>query len=171
MRRLTLLVLIALVVPLACKKPEAGGDAGADGAASASASASAAPSDSSSASATATAVHYGPPAAGNGCRAGVDTNACAADKLEELICSGGVWHVMQTCRGPGACTGTGAATGCDLGTPVVGDVCVANATNFTCIRRQVLHSCVGGKWTESLCTPPQWCHPAGNGGPIAGCRM
>src|ERR1700733_5563576 len=107
MRRLSLLVLIALVVPLACKKPDGGGDAGPDGAssASASASASAAPPDTASATATppaappapapATAVPLGPPAAGNGCRSGVDTNACSADKNSELTCSGGIWHVLQ----------------------------------------------------------------------------
>jgi hypothetical protein len=173
MRRLTILFLLVVGVPVAsaCKKPDAGGDAGADGAASASASATASASASASASATstATAAHFGPPAPGVGCRPGADTNACAADKSAELTCTGGLWHVMQNCRGPAACTGTGGGTNCDVGSLIPGDVCVPGNPPSRCTRRQAVLQCSGGKWTETVCAPPSFCHPADATGP-AGCK-
>jgi hypothetical protein len=161
MRRLTLLVLIALVVPVACKKAGDAGDGGADGAASASASssASAAPTDSgsASASATATVVHASVPAPGVPCRAGTDTNACSPDKTLELTCSGGRWAPMQSCRGAGACKGSPGSVSCDLGNPIVGDPCVPGATPAKCVNRLSVQQCNNGKWSENPCTPPTTC--------------
>lgn len=169
MRRLTILFLLVVGVPLACKKSDAGADAGADGAAaSATASASdAAASASASASSTATAAHLGPPAPGVGCRPGADTLACSADKGSELTCSGGVWRVMQNCRGPGACAGSGGGTTCDVGNLIPGDVCVTGNPPSKCTRRQAVMQCSGGKWTETVCMPPAFCHPADASGPAA----
>ena len=159
-RHFVLLGLLVLPAFLACKHPGSGGDGGADGAASASASvadtASAAPSASAAPPATATVVRVGPPSPGVPCKAG-DTNACAPGGFEELACTGGVWRITQTCRGPGACKGTGAAVACDVGTPLVGDACVAGAAAARCKNPQTAQACTGGKWTESVCVPPGKC--------------
>jgi hypothetical protein len=170
MRRLLLLIVVTgLPLALACKSPKKGAD---DGGAEAGAVPSASASDSSSAAAasastpTATGPHYGPPAAGTPCLASQPLG-CSTDHSEELSCSGGVWRVMQACRGPGACKGTGAATTCDVGTPIVGDACVAGNAVARCVRKTSVQQCSGGKWTESVCMPPSSCHPAAGPAPAA----
>jgi len=176
MRRLLLVELLALPLPLilACKHPEAGGDAGADGAASASASASAAvPDAAADGSSAATAAHgtgFGPPAAGAPCRAGTDTLGCSSDHSLELTCSGGVWRAMQACRGGGTCKGSGSAVTCDVGNLLIGDPCVAGSPPAHCAPgNHAVQQCNGGRWAENVCMPPASCKPNGNNGQ-PGCK-
>jgi hypothetical protein len=177
MRRLLLVALLALTLPLtlACKHPEAGGDAGGDGAAAASASASGegAVPDAAADASSGPAAHgagFGPPAAGAPCRAGTDTLGCSSDHSVELTCSGGVWRAMQACRGAGVCKGAGGGVTCDLGNLLIGDPCVTGSPPAHCAPgNHAVQQCNGGRWAENLCMPPSSCKPNGNGGQ-AGCK-
>jgi hypothetical protein len=176
MRRLLLLALLALPLPLvlACKHPAAGGDAGADGAPSASASTAEVVSDAAAeASAGPTAAHavgFGAPAVGVPCRAGTDTLGCSADHNTELTCSGGVWRAMQACRGAGTCKGSGGAVTCDVGNLLIGDPCVVGSPPAHCAPgNHAVQQCNGGRWAENVCMPPATCKPNGNNGQ-PGCK-
>jgi hypothetical protein len=172
---------LAVFVPLSssCKLlNKAGADAGTEaGAAAASASAvpsaseaaeAGAPAPSAGASAHAGPHVFGPPAAGNPCPT-KDALACATDGFEELTCSGGAWHVLQTCRGPGGCKGEGAALKCDPGVPRGGDACIAASAVPRCESARSVLQCENGRWVSSLCLPPSKCQPnAKNGQP--GCK-
>jgi hypothetical protein len=178
--RFSYLAVPLAVLTSACKLlHEAGVDAGPEAAAAASSapeapSASEAPEASAPAPSTSAAAHvgphaFGPPAPGNPCPA-KDALACATDGFEELTCSGGAWHVLQTCRGPGGCKGEGAAVKCDPGAPRAGDACIVGSAVPRCEAgaRSVLQ-CENGRWVSSLCLPPSKCQPnAKNGQP--GCK-
>jgi hypothetical protein len=169
MRRLLLLGLLALPLPVACKFPSKASDAGSDAAPSASASASdtptdAAPQDAASASSSAHVVlHAGLPIAGGACNSSTDTRACSPDHGEELTCTGGVWHAMTACRGPSGCKGSGASVMCEVGTLISGDPCFPGNPPAHCVNPHSIQQCSGGKWTESVCMPPSSCKPNGNG--------
>lgn len=178
MRRLLLLALVALPLPLsllACK-PHKGGDAGADADTAPSASASASdstPDTSPSASASTAATthtggHLSVPVAGNACIAATETMACSPDRQTQLSCNGGIWRAVQTCHGAGACKGLGPATTCDVGNPVIGDPCLAS-TPSRCTHGASVQQCAGGKWTETVCMPPKKC-VAGVGATPAACK-
>jgi hypothetical protein len=178
-RALGLAVLLLAAAPLfACKLlHKAGADAGADGSTDASAAeapsaseAPAEPSPSASASASAHAVARpaGPPAAGNPCST-KDALACATDGFEELTCSGSVWHVLQTCRGPGACKTENGIVKCDPGVPRAGDACVVASAVPRCLDARSVLQCENGRWVSSLCLAPSKCQAnAKNGQP--GCK-
>lgn len=166
MRRLNLVALALMALPLAfaCKKPEPSADAGVDAAPSASASASA-PTDAAaeaSASATHGPVGYGVPMAGAPCRAGADTLACSPDHGMELTCSAGSWHPMQACRGAGVCKGAGGAVTCDVGNLLIGDPCVPGNPAAKCVMGHAVQQCSGGVWHETVCMPPTTCKPGPN---------
>jgi hypothetical protein len=175
MRRIVALVVLALPLALACK-PKKGADGGADAGpvADDTATSEPPPEPSASASASASATHaaarpIGPPAVGNGCAPGKDSVACAPDGFEELTCAGGVWRLMQTCRGTGHCTGSGAALTCDVGAPQAGDACVPATSTPRCTNASTVLSCQNGRWSASVCMPPAKCQPnAKNGQP--GCK-
>jgi hypothetical protein len=110
----------------------------------------------------------GPPAAGNPC-ATKDALACATDGFEELSCSGSVWHVLQTCRGPGGCKAEGGSVKCDPGVSRAGDACVVASAVPRCLDTRSVLQCENGRWVSSLCLPPSKCQPnAKNGQP--GCK-
>jgi hypothetical protein len=158
-------VAMALPIPLACKPGAKGGDAGPDGAGSASASASSsapAVQDAAPEAAPTVVHHVAVPAVGNGCSAG-ETVACAADRVTELTCGGGVWRALQTCRGSGGCSGVGAALKCEVGQPMVGDPCVVGQAPSKCPTTQEVQSCQGGTYRDQVCISPQRCKPVGNG--------
>jgi hypothetical protein len=178
MRFLVLLALLPLCP--ACKLLHKGSsaDAGAEAAAASASeapSATGAPADSASAAASASPTapahavpHYGPAAAGTPCPTR-DATACAADGFEELTCSAGIWHVLQTCRGAGGCKAEGGSVKCDPGVPRAGDACVAASAVPRCTDPRSVLQCENGRWTSSLCLPPSKCQPnAKNGQP--GCK-
>src|ERR1700722_15257511 len=176
MRARSVLVLLAVslsgtaltFVP-ACKllhgeAGDGGGEAAVTSAsAPATASASEAPAPSASAADAASeapthapALHpSGPPAAGNECsqkdaKETKGTTACAPGGFEELTCTGGVWKVSETCRGPGGCKADAAGVHCDPGTPRAGDACPANAPPH-CSNVHTVFVCKSGAWESSLC--------------------
>jgi hypothetical protein len=169
--------LLGLLGPGCKLLHKAASDAGPDGSPDAAAAAEPAPSaseapaepaPSASASASAHAVAHpaGPPAAGNPCSTGI---ACATDGFEELACAGGVWHVMQTCRGPGACKTENGIVKCDPGVPRAGDACMPTAAVPRCIDIRSVLVCEKDRWVASLCVPPSKCQAnAKNGQP--GCK-
>jgi hypothetical protein len=171
-------VLLAVAPFSACKLlHKAGADAGADGStdgaaaeapSSPEAPAESAPSASASTPAHAVARPMGPPAAGNPC-ATKDVLACATDGFEELTCSGTVWHVLQTCRGPGACKTENGIVKCDPGVPRAGDACVVTSAVPRCLDPRSVLQCENGRWVSSLCLPPAKCLPNAKNGQ-AGCK-
>jgi hypothetical protein len=81
---------------------------------------------------------------------------------------GGIWKILQTCRGAGGCKSDGAAIHCDPGNPVAGDACTAGAA-ARCVDAHSVLACTNGKWVSSLCVPPAKCDPKGKNG-AAGCK-
>jgi hypothetical protein len=175
MRRLALLALVALPVPLfalSCKPSAGAGDAGSDAAPSASASDAAvdAPADAPVEASAHGPMGFGPPMAGTPCRPGTDTSACSPDHTFKLSCSGGTWQAVQSCRGAGTCKGAGGGVTCDVGNPIIGDPCVAGSPPAHCANGgHGVDQCNGGHWAENVCMPPTSCKPNGNNGQ-AGCK-
>ena len=112
----------------------------------------------------------GPPAVGNACTAKEprEASACAPGGFEELACTGGVWKVAQTCRGPGRCKADGAGVHCDPGVPAAGDACLESAAP-RCASVHTVFVCKGGGWESSMCVPPGKCVPNAKNG-VAGCK-
>jgi hypothetical protein len=176
--RLALLAvaLVPLLVSPACKLLHKGADAGSDAATDAAmADEAAAPAETPSespADAGPAAVHpsgprHGPPAPGNACTLPKDTVACTPDGFEEVTCAGGVWKLLETCRG--GCKGEGPALKCDPGVPRPGDACVAASAVPRCADAHSVLQCQNGHWTASLCVPPSKCDPKGHNGQ-PGCK-
>ena len=172
--------LASVFVPGCKMLSGAGFDGGADAAASLpdapSATPPGEPSPSASAADAAAPAHggvfhpAGPPAAGNACVAkeGKEAVACAPGGFEELTCTGGIWKVTETCRGPGGCKFDSAGVHCDPGTPRAGDACPATAEP-RCSNVHTVFSCKNGAWESSLCVPPSKCSPNAKNG-VAGCK-
>jgi hypothetical protein len=112
----------------------------------------------------------GPAAAGNACapKDVKEATACAPGGFEELACTGGVWKVSETCRGPGGCKADAAGVHCDPGTPRAGDACPATAAPH-CSNVHTVFLCKSGAWETSLCVPPSKCVPNAKNG-VAGCK-
>jgi hypothetical protein len=176
----TIVLCAALSFAGACKRPQgAGADAGPDAAPTAAAPEGGpepAPPASAADAASEAPTHApvvrpsGPPAAGNACAAkdAKEAVACASGGFEELACTGGVWKVSETCRGPGGCKADAAGVHCDPGTPRAGDACPAAAAP-RCSNVHTVFTCKSGAWESSLCVPPSKCVPNAKNG-VAGCK-
>jgi hypothetical protein len=112
----------------------------------------------------------GPPAAGIACapKDPKEATACAPGGFEELTCTGGLWKVSETCRGPGGCKSDATGVHCDPGVARAGDACPATAPPH-CSNVHTVFICKNGSWESSLCVPPAKCVPNAKNG-VAGCK-
>jgi hypothetical protein len=106
---------------------------------------------------------------GGPCTPGRDSIACAADGVTVSTCAGGIWRLLELCRGPGHCRGIGSALTCDTGLPQPGDACVASTSDSQCRNAHEAIRCRGGRWMLSPCDPGKLCFRA-NGKGQAGCK-
>jgi hypothetical protein len=93
---------------------------------------------------------------------GAENRACSADKKTSLLCAGGKFKAVQTCRGPGGCQIKADVVTCDSKLAEKGDPCTAPGT-FACtsdLKARLV--CGPGKEPrfafDRYCKGPSGCH-------------